>query len=149
MRLLSCILGRFYSYSSISRQTPLSPGYHTGVALNPAQEACALLDPETPAILLTAGAGTGKTHTLAARLAFLLGVKTRRPAIGEAKEAIASGAGDIGRLDRTDWLEAFSRGGGLGEASSAHAAAPENVLVLSFTHQVGNGFGDFCVSNAC
>ncbi|CAN0418847.1 unnamed protein product, partial [Laminaria digitata] len=56
-----------------------SPERLSGVSLNPAQEACALLDPETPAILLTAGAGTGKTHTLAARLAYLLGVKIVRP----------------------------------------------------------------------
>lgn len=61
-------------------------------------------------------------------------MKIRRAALGEQKEG-AVAAGDIGRLDRTDWLAGvFAGGGGMGEAS-AHAAAPENVLVLSFTHQ--------------
>ena len=61
-------------------------------------------------------------------------MEIRRRALGEQKEG-AVAAGDIGRLDRPDWpTGAFSGGGGIGEAS-AHAAAPENVLVLSFTHQ--------------
>ena len=59
-------------------------------------------------------------------------MKIRRLALGAQKEG-AIAAGDIGRLDRTDWLAGvFARGSGMGEAS---AAAPENVLVLSFTHQ--------------
>ncbi|CAN0113174.1 unnamed protein product, partial [Ectocarpus sp. 8 AP-2014] len=63
-------------------QTTLSPTSETtttGVLLDPAQEDVVLLDLETPAILLTAGAGTGKTHTLAARLARILGIEPRRP----------------------------------------------------------------------
>lgn len=112
----------------------MHPECPVGVTLNPAQEACALLHPETPAILLTAGAGTGKTHTLAIRLAYLLGVKIPRPALGEQEEG-AVAAGDIGRLDRTDWLAGVFAGGGGMEEASVHAAAPENVLVLSFTHQ--------------
>lgn len=106
----------------------------SGVALDPAQEACVLLDPETPAILLTAGAGTGKTQTLAARLARLLGVEPRRPDLTLKDD-------DLSRrraLERdTGWATARlgHRGSGA-HGFAAHAATPESVLVLSFTHQV-------------
>lgn len=108
--------------------------------LDPAQEACVFLDPETPAILLTAGAGTGKTHTLAARLARLLGVEIRRPELDSEKEIPVARA-DVGRLDPTARMRSVSeRAGWAGEGGThgvaGHAATPESILVLSFTQQV-------------
>lgn len=112
------------------------------------------LDPETPAILLTAGAGTGKTHTLAARLARLLGVRKRdTPTVASlqaGKEVPLTESGT--RLDPAARLRAFEEshllgaaarggtgggwGGGGGEELCECAASPESVLVLSFTNQV-------------
>lgn len=119
------------------------------MSLDPAQEDVVLLDLETPAILLTAGAGTGKTHTLAARLARILGVEPRKP-VELNVENIHSGIGAGAAVDseRSDQRQVFD-GGGVGTGSGggaagghrdnrvgSHAAAPESVLLLSFTNQV-------------
>lgn len=114
--------------------------------LDPAQEDVVLLDLETPAILLTAGAGTGKTHTLAARLARILGVEHRRPTELSVENLTAvekAGAGIGAGVERLGRLHVFGDEGGVGQGGlwghsrvAAHAAAPESVLVLSFTKQV-------------
>lgn len=135
--------------------------YPSGFVLDPGQEACVSLDPETPAILLTAGAGTGKTHTLAARLARLLGVNTqappaptgnmepeqktnkmKSPVLG-ARETVAGPLDDPAAVP---WLHSVEEGSvmvGRGRQASTvggypgfHAAPPESVWVLSFTNQV-------------
>ncbi|CAM9265174.1 unnamed protein product, partial [Scytosiphon promiscuus] len=132
-------------------QTTLSPTSEptsTGMSLDPAQEDVVHLDLDTPAILLTAGAGTGKTHTLAARLARILGVEPRRPVelnVDGRSGGIAAGAEvDDERPDQPHIFEGGgfivgSGGGGAGGQRAnrvgAHAAAPESVLVLSFTNQ--------------
>lgn len=130
---------------------PLPPStqkIESGVSLDPLQEDAVLLDLDTPAILLTAGAGTGKTHTLAARLARILGVEPRRPTElsvekQPAVSAVSAGAeADVARLHRPhafgeDGTGPWVRDGGWGGSRvAAHAAAPESVLVLSFTNQV-------------
>lgn len=124
------------------------------VSLDPAQEDVVRLDLDTPAILLTAGAGTGKTHTLAARLARILGVETHRtPAelsVNQSAVLLAGVGAEVERqLDRPHAVgEGGVRQGGEGGGGSggwdrrvgaAHAAAPESVLVLSFTTQVRRG----------
>ncbi|CBJ30041.1 DNA helicase II [Ectocarpus siliculosus] len=140
--------GHWSRAAGTRRGHPLSSVVHSGrasVLLDPAQEDVVLLDLETPAILLTAGAGTGKTHTLAARLARILGVEPRRPtelsvdnltAVEKAGAGIGAGVGRLGRL------HVFGDEGGAGKGGlwghrrvAAHAAAPESVLVLSFTKQ--------------
>ncbi|CAM9118917.1 unnamed protein product [Ectocarpus fasciculatus] len=119
--------------------------YHAGMLLDPAQEDVVLLDLETPAILLTAGAGTGKTHTLAARLARILGVEPRRPtelSVDNLTAVEKAGAGIGAGVERLGRLHVFGDEGGAGQGGvwghsrvAAHAAAPESVLVLSFTKQ--------------
>ncbi len=116
-----------------------------GFSLDPAQQHVVSLPPDTPAILLTAGAGTGKTHTLAARLARLLGVEPRTATElrveGEISGPATAGAAPM-ELDRP----CVSAGQGQGSRSNegdlgnsridADAASPESILVLSFTNQV-------------
>lgn len=113
-------------------------------SLDPAQEHVVRLALDTPAILLTAGAGTGKTHTLAVRLARLLGVEPRRPTElrveGEIPVPATAGAtpADIHR-PRASGVGQGSRSGEGDWGSSridADVAAPESILVLSFTNQV-------------
>ncbi|CAM9374781.1 unnamed protein product [Ectocarpus sp. 4 AP-2014] len=129
-------------------QTALSPTRETtttGVLLDPAQEDVVLLDLETPAILLTAGAGTGKTHTLAARLARILGVEPRRPtelSVDNLTAVEKAGTGIGAGMERLGRLHVFGDEGEAGQGDlwghsrvAAHSAAPESVLVLSFTKQ--------------
>lgn len=122
-----------------------------GLLLNPEQEACVCLDSETPAIFLTAGAGTGKTQTLAARLARLLGVDTAgkssksvpaasTEAKGEAVAGLNEGIDGRGTLegDHEEVAAARTEFGGR-DGRRLEAAPPESVLVLSFTNQVTRG----------
>ena len=99
-----------------------------------------LLDSDTPAIILTAGAGTGKTHTLAARLARLLGVKIERPDARVDRRALIAMPKLAPLNSTTRPAESLKRGHAKGrwggEEESLDHAMPESIMVLSFTRQV-------------
>ncbi|CAM9631174.1 unnamed protein product, partial [Discosporangium mesarthrocarpum] len=145
------------SLSQLCRMAPRSKGTHflqmdhgdygpsgrlfpTGqdLCLDLEQEECISLDPDTPAILLTAGAGTGKTHTLAARLTRLLHGLLEEQAEEEVEGEGAGAGGKSGDV-RMNQVEVVGRdwgaGGEGGRRVDHYSTPPESFLVLSFTKQ--------------
>ncbi len=73
------------------------------------EHGCDALD-ETPPLLIIAGAGSGKTNTLANRVAHLIvsGADARRHLCGDARAAIYAN-----RLPKREWHRAKKTAGGL------------------------------------